>query len=210
MHEGARVELLEAFQLSGPDVEAAFGPESASPGREPLVGRFLVGERELTIIGDHFKSKGGDDPLVGINQPPLRATEEQRKLQAAAVRRFVEKRLASDADALVMVAGDLNDFEFAEPGEGHDHPQAILDGLAGRVRLRNLILDVPKRERYTFLFEGNSQVLDSLLVSFALSELLSGVDVLHINAPLPAELGEEPGNGLRSADHDPVEARFDF
>ena len=41
--------------MSGPDVEAAFGPGSASPGREPLVGLFDIEGHEVTIIGNHFK-----------------------------------------------------------------------------------------------------------------------------------------------------------
>lgn len=210
LYDAARVDLLESFQLSGDDVAAAFGPGSASPGREPLVGRFLIEGRELTIVGNHFKSKGGDDPLFGVNQPPIRITETQRKLQAAAVRRYVDEVLAGDADALVMIAGDLNDFEFSEPGEGEDHPQAILAGLGEEVPFKNLIFEVPQRDRYTFVFDGNSQVLDTILVSPALAELLVGVDILHFNAQFPSAFGEIQGIGLRSADHDPVEARFDF
>ncbi len=57
-----RVDLLETFQLSGPDVEAAYGPASASPGREPLYGKFQIGDDVVHIVGNHFKSKGGDDP----------------------------------------------------------------------------------------------------------------------------------------------------
>lgn len=41
-------------------------------------------------------------------------------------RDFVDDILEGDPDALVMVAGDLSDFQFGEPGEGSDHPVAIL------------------------------------------------------------------------------------
>jgi hypothetical protein len=37
-----RVGLLDAYQMSGPDVEQWFGPTSPSPGREPIVGVFNV------------------------------------------------------------------------------------------------------------------------------------------------------------------------
>jgi len=205
-----RVSLLEAFQLWGPDVAAAFGPSSASPGREPLYGRFQIGDRVIHIVGNHFKSKGGDDALFGVNWPPIRVTEEQRKLQAQAVRNFVNGILDADPNALVVVAGDLNDFQFGEPGEGPDHPLAILEGIGGGVPLINLVNLEKDDERFTYLYDGNSQVLDHLLVSPALYDLLVGVDVLHFNASYPYALSDDASTPLHVSDHDPVEGRFSF
>jgi predicted extracellular nuclease len=205
-----RVALLDAYQMSGPDVEAAFGPESPSPGREPLVGVFEIDGQEVTIVGNHFKSKGGDDPLYGVNWPPIRVTEVQRKMQAQVVRDFVSAILDADRHALVMVAGDLNDFQFAEPGEGHDHPLAILEGSGSEVRLSNLLLLEKEAETYTYVYDGNSQVLDHMLVSPALYDCFLAVDVLHFNAGFPDVLGWDPTITLRASDHDPLEGRFRF
>jgi predicted extracellular nuclease len=206
--DSSRVALREAFLLTGPDVDRAFGPSSDSPGREPLVGVFEIHGKEVTIVGNHFKSKGGDDPLYGLNDPPIRATEVQRKAQARAVRNYVDAILENEADARVMVAGDLNDFEFGEPGEGPDHPLAILEGGEGKIPLTNLILREDEGERYTFIYQGNSQVLDHILVSPALLEYVSAVDVLHWNASYPASWTRDASTPLRSSDHDAVEARF--
>lgn len=203
-----RVSLQEAYLLSGPDVEEAFGPSSESPGREPLVGRFEIRGSEVTIIGNHFKSKGGDDPLYGVKDPAIRSSEVQRKAQARVVRDFVDSRLAKDHGAWVLVAGDLNDFEFGEPGEGPDHPLAILEGEVEELSLSNLILREDEHERYTYIYEGNSQVLDHLLVSPALLEHLAAVDILHFNASYPAAWSGDAATHLRSSDHDAVEARF--
>ncbi len=203
-----RVTLLDAFQMSGPDVEAAFGPTSPSPGREPLVGTFDIEGRQVTIVGNHFKSKGGDDPLFGVNDPPIRITEVQRKAQAQVVRDFVNSILDSSPGALVMVTGDLNDFEFEEPGEGADHPVAILEGGPGEVPLTNLLNTEKRAERWTFIFDGNSQVLDHTLVSPALLKMVVGADVLHFNAGFPDAVGEDPATTLRASDHDPLESRF--
>jgi len=205
-----RVALEDAFQLSGPDVEAAFGPTSASPGREPLIGVFDTEGSEVTIVANHFKSKSGDDPLFGVNQPPTRVTEEQRKLQAHVVRDFVDGIIEEDPDAMVMVAGDLNDFPFGEPGEGPDHPVAILEGGSGQTPLTNLLGMEKPAETFTFVFDGNSQVLDHMLVSPSLFELVRAADVLHFNTPFPASLSADPGTPLRAADHDPLEGRFSF
>ena len=205
-----RVGLIDAYQLSGPDVEAAFGPSSPSPGREPLVGVFAVNGREITIVGNHFKSKGGDDPLFGVNQPPVRITESQRKAQASVVRNFVNTILDADQDALVMVAGDLNDFQFSEPGEGPDNPLAILEGMGDEVPLANLLNLEKDAEIYTFVYDGNSQVLDHMLLSPALLDLVVAADILHFNASYPSQLAEDATTTLRASDHDPLEGRFDF
>lgn len=205
-----RVTLLDAFQMSSPDVEAAFGPSSPSPGREPLVGVFDIEGEVVRIIGNHFKSKGGDDPLFGVYWPPDRATETQRKAQARVVRDFVNSILDTDPNALVMVTGDLNDFQFGEPGEGTDHPVAILEGGDGEVPLTNLLNLEKDAETFTYVYDGNSQVLDHMLVSPALYDLFAAVDILHFNAGFPADLSEDATTPLRASDHDALEGRFNF
>jgi predicted extracellular nuclease len=225
-----RVALVDAFQLTDEivlGVSDAFGEASTSPGREPLVGMFRLpdddGEEDerrsgddenevITIVGNHFKSKGGDDPLYGINQPPIRITEEQRKLQAQVVRDYVDLLFDVNREAKVIVTGDLNDFQFGEPGEGLEHPLAILEGMTGEVPrygvLTNLIDWEMPAETFTFVFDGNSQVLDHMLVSRELLEDVAAVDILHFNASFPAGLGADPTTPIRSADHDPVELRL--
>jgi len=208
LYDDYRVDLLEAFQLSGQDIEAAFGPSSASPGREPLYGKFQIGNKVVHIVGNHFKSKGGDDPPFGVTFN--RITEVQRKLQAQAVRDFVDGILDTDPGALVMVTGDLNDFQFGEPNEGDDHPIAILEGVAGGMPLTNLLNLEKNDERFTFIFDSNSQVLDHMLVSPALYDLFVAVDILHFNSSFPSNLDENASTTLRSSDHDPLEGRFNI
>jgi predicted extracellular nuclease len=206
LYDADRVTLIDALQLSGPDVEAAFGPSSPSPGREPLYGEFLVGDETIHIVGNHFKSKSGDDPPFGVSFN--RITEVQRKLQAQVVRDFVDGILDADPDALIMVAGDLNDFQFAEPGEGANHPIGILEGVGGGVPFTNLINLEKDAERYTYVYDGNSQVLDHMLISPALYDLYVAVDILHFNAGFPNGLGGDESTPLRASDHDAVEGRF--
>ncbi|KPJ93749.1 MAG: hypothetical protein AMJ55_07500 [Gammaproteobacteria bacterium SG8_15] len=208
MWDTNRVTNSDVYQMTGADVEAAFGPESASPGREPLVGVFSFNEAEFILIGNHFKSKGGDDPLFGINQPPVRITEEQRKLQAQTVRNFVNQLFVANPKANVIVAGDLNDFQFAEPGEGDDHPIAIIEGLAEEVALTNLIREVKESERFTYIYDGNSQALDHMLVSPSLLEQVKTVRIPRFNANYPEILGADPTSANRSSDHDPIVATF--
>ncbi|MDH5605659.1 MAG: hypothetical protein OEY93_02115 [Anaerolineae bacterium] len=208
LYDAGRVELLDAYQMSGPAVEAAFGPSSPSPGREPIVGVFNFNGKKITIIGNHFKSKGGDNPLFGIIQPPNRDTEAQRKMQAQVVRDFVNSILDSKPNARVMVTGDLNDFQFAEPGEGANHPLGILEGTGGEIKLTNLAKLVLKARRYSYVYEGNSQVLDHMLVSPKLLEDFVGADYLHFNAGYPYTYHYDANTPIVSSDHDPLEGRF--
>jgi hypothetical protein len=85
--------------------------------RKPLAAEFVFNGEKVILVNNHFNSKGGDDPLYGINQPPIQVTQEQRLAQAEIVADFVESIYAVDEDANVIVLGDLNDFGFSKPVE---------------------------------------------------------------------------------------------
>jgi predicted extracellular nuclease len=109
---------------------------------------------------------------------------------------FVDSILTLDPDALVIVLGDLNDFHFSA---------AVSDTLAADV-LTNLMYTVPITDRYTYVFEGNSQVLDHILVSDDLINSASPeFDVVHVNAEFVVNITD---SSVRASDHDPVLARF--
>ena len=176
------------------------GPQlSLSPGRidptntafnssrKPVAGEFTFQGRTLFVVSNHFNSKGGDQPLFGRFQPPARNSEIQRHQQAQIVHDFVASLLAADSQANVVVAGDLNDFEFSQ----------TLTILRGTGKLTNLIDLLPETERYDYVFEGNSQSLDHILAS---SHLTAGaqIDVVHVNAEFADQI----------SDHDPIVSRL--
>lgn len=176
--------------------EPSFSPGLIDPNnsafnnsRKPLVGEFVFNGRTVFVVGNHFNSKGGDQPLFGVNQPPTLTTETQRNQQATVVRDFVQSILAIDPNANVVVAGDLNDFEFSNPVNNLES--------AG---LTTLIETLPQNERYSYVFDGNSQTLDHILVSSNLRTNLDGFDAVHINS----EFADQ------DSDHDPVLARFNL
>ncbi|MGQ4648214.1 endonuclease [Lyngbya aestuarii] len=156
--------------------------------RKPLVAEFLFNSQKVFAIANHFNSKGGDDPLFGINQPPRLKSEAQRLQQAQVVNKFVNDLLQADPEANLIVLGDLNDFEFSKP----------LQVLQGDV-LEDLVTKIPLSDRYTFNYQGNSQVLDHILVSKHLvNEADPELDILHFNA----------GFADPVSDHDPLVARL--
>jgi predicted extracellular nuclease len=174
----------------------AFSPGRIDPlsaafasSRKPLAAEFTYRGRTLFVIANHFNSKGGDQPLFGRFQPPALSSEMQRLQQAQIVGAFVGQILAVDPGAAVAVLGDLNDFEFSPP----------IVALKG-AGLTALIESLPPNERYSYVYEGNSQTLDHLLVSSGLLSAKTGFDIVHVNAEFLDQ----------ASDHDPSVARFSF
>ncbi|MGW3993065.1 endonuclease/exonuclease/phosphatase family protein [Amycolatopsis sp. NPDC004772] len=160
--------------------------EAWTTSRKPLAGEFVFKGRTVFVIANHFNSKGGDQPTHGRFQPPTRSSEIQRAKQATVLRGFVDSLLAADRNANIVVAGDLNDYPFSP---------AVQTLTAGGA-LKDLIASVPEAERYSYVFEGQSQVLDHILASRAPRGV--DYDVVHINA----EFADQ------ASDHDPQVIRF--
>jgi hypothetical protein len=159
--------------------------------RKPLVAVFNYQGQPLFVINNHFNSKGEDRDLFGEFQPPILDSEIQRIEQAQIVHDFVAEILEVNPDSRVVVLGDLNDFQFSNP----------IRLLAGDL-LQNLLLTLPEEARYSYIFEGNSQTLDHILVSDALAQNLISFDIMHINSEFEYT--------SRFSDHDPLIATFDF
>ena len=155
--------------------------------RKPLAGEFTYHGHHLFVIANHFNSKGGDDPLEGRFQPPTRISEVQRHQQAQIVHDFVAQIEASDPNANVIVDGDLNDFEFS------DTVHILENGV-----LTDLMDTLPLNERYSYVFEGNSQTLDHILVGGGILSVPYVFDPVHVNA----EFADQ------ASDHDPSVVRI--
>jgi hypothetical protein len=65
-------------------------------------------------------------------------------------------------------------------------------------------------ERYTYIYQGVSQVLDHVLVNRALRDEYLEPRVAHINVDFPEVLGEAENSPYRSSDHDPLVVKFTF
>jgi uncharacterized protein len=180
---------------SGPRL--SFSPGRVAPQdpafadtRKSLAGEFRLHGKKVFVVANHFSSKTADDPLFGRVQPPIRASELARHGQAQAVNAFVDQLVAADPQAKVIVLGDINDFEFSQTVE-------LLEGGV----LTTLMDTLAKAERYSYVFEGNSQVLDQILVSNTLlSSFPVDYDPVHVNA----EFADQ------ASDHDPQVARLDL
>lgn len=67
---------------------------------------------------------------------------------------------------------------------------------------------MPKAEHYTYIYQGESEVLDHVLISPDPWDEFVAVTPVHINADYPSALDSAPDTARRSSDHDPVLVRF--
>ncbi len=157
--------------------------------RRPVVLTATVnlasGPQQVVVIANHFKSKRGGAPA------------DQRRLEQG---QFVHDLAASfeSQTPYVLVMGDLNDFEDSAP------LQAL---YAGDV-LTNTWFTLPPEQRYSYVYQGVSQILDHILVSPALLGELTAMSPLHLNADYPYNAYYGQAVVWRNSDHDPVAATF--
>ena len=168
------------------------------------------------------RTGGWKSPKSGRSSPYRRTEFESgnpedgwRHAQAQTINNFVDEILAVDPKANVIVLGDLNDFDFSETVEiisgvreaADAGPfEADPDGSGQTILTDNgpmmatLIDTLQPNERYSYVFDGNSQGLDQSLVSNALLGRSPLYDVVHVNA----EFFDQ------ASDHDPSVMRVAF
>ncbi len=145
---------------------------------------------QMIAIANHFKSKLGGAP-----------SDQRRLEQAQFVAGLADRFIAANPQAYVIVVGDLNDFEDSPP----------LEALYASGNLSNLWYNLLPEARYSYIYNGVSQVLDHILVSSAVLEGLENAAPLHSNADFPYNpYAGDPSVIWRTSDHDPLAATFTF
>jgi uncharacterized protein len=186
------------------DVDTSTGVDGANVfTRAPQVGHFRVWRNgiglgawvDLYAVSNHFSST--PNARVG-----------QRREQAAYVAAIVAALQTDDPDVRVDAGGDLNVFPRPDdplvPASDQLAPLYVL----GLENLYDVLVDEVPASAYTYVFEGQAQVLDHQFVTPSLGDELERARVAHVNADWPAEF---TGDGARGAsDHDPVVARYDL
>ena len=124
------------------------------------------------------------------------ATEPRRNAQAAWNAEIAQELLGENPEAYLAVIGDLNSYYGSLPIQTLEE-----SGLT------DLFDSVNPNERYTYVYEGNSQVLDHILVNDSLLDTLISLDVLHSNADYSLPFSSDTSL-YHISDHDPVIATF--
>jgi hypothetical protein len=190
---GGSTTAVDVVKIAG-QVQLTSSPGRINPtspafasSRKPLAAEFVFRGKTVFVVANHWNSKGGDNPLFGAPQPPVAVTETQRSQQATEVANFVDDIFALAPNANVVLAGDLNDFDYSA---------AV--GIVSATGMLDLPSTLPDGERYTYDFEGNSQVLDHILISPAMAARGFAYDVVHVNS----EFADQ------ASDHEPQVARI--
>lgn len=197
--------LIEGTDSRGIDVgylvrgdRATLEGASAHPAPEGLTSRppllitvtvhLAAGDRTVYVLNNHFTSMSGGE----------RATEPQRTAQAAWNVTLVTRLLAEHPNADVAVLGDLNSFYHSLPID------TLREGGLRHV-YESVAPDIP----YTYVFQGESETLDHILVTPSLYDHLVRVEALHIDADYPLPLPDDTAP-WHTSDHDPLLAVFAF
>lgn len=196
---------LEANEvLPGPTLK--YNPGRIDPtnsawldSRKPLAAQWETVKDKSTLftVNVHFTSKGGGTSIEGDARPPVNAGVDQRKAQAEVAGSFISEILTQDPNAAVIAAGDFNEFVFVAPLETFTSVSGLvdLDEAAG----------IKPTERYTYLFDMNSQELDHMFVSSKIAVSPgSRPDFRHVHVNTWVSYDDQ------ISDHDPSVARVNI
>lgn len=179
----------------------------------------------VTVIVNHLRSLNGVNSIEAGSSGWATVGDRvraKRQKQAESLANLVQARQTSDPAERIILVGDFNAFEFndglgdsmnviggtpppdnetAVPGDGVDLVNPDLD---------NLVDTPPAPERYSFIFDGQAQNLDHVVVNQPLSSATLGRRIEHprINSDFPPLDRNDPNTPRRLSDHDPVVGYF--
>ncbi len=143
-------------------------------------------DMQVVVIANHFKSKLGG------------TSADLRRLGQGQLINDLVSDLVAAGSTHVAVLGDLNDFEDAPP----------LEAIYAGGTVTNTWYTHPLEERYSYIYNGVSQILDHILTTPSLYTHLIEMDALHLNADYPYGYSEDGNVVWRTSDHEPVAATF--
>ena len=222
----SRVEVVEVMQFGQ---DTLFNNPDASTGvlndRPPLMLRAIVKQDNgatypVTVIVNHLRSLIGiDDSSPGASGWPTVSERNRNKRvqQALFLANLVENRQQANPAENIVLLGDFNAFEF---NDGYADVMGIIRGneaaepnvltyaaspiTAPLIDGSELIVD--PAQRYSYVFAGNAQTLDHVVVNEP--TVLGSADLVVDHARINSDFGEHnfgvAGNAIRVSDHDPV------
>ena len=149
--------------------------------RAPYALDLKKGDVSFTAMSNHFASQSHENAC--------------RIAESEAVRR--QTVTLQQAGRNVLVAGDLNDFEFS----------SALARLTQGNTLTNLWSKAPAGEAYSYKFNGHLQTLDHILVTAGLESRVIDMRYVHFDNDV---YERTPTDGTGISDHDPPLATFEL
>ena len=189
--------------------------------RPPLILRATVtpdpavGAVPITVIVNHLRSLSGiGDPIDGDR------IRHKRQAQAEFLANLIQARQSANPDERIVSVGDYNAFPI---NDGYVDSIGTIKGTpapADTVTLASpdlvnpdlvdLIDFAPADQRYSFVFDGNAQEIDHILVTENIASLAGGIEYGRTNADFPEAFRNNANSPVRTSDHDPIVSYFNF
>jgi|GEM_PF-1241095 endonuclease/exonuclease/phosphatase family metal-dependent hydrolase len=181
------------------------------PRREFIRLETTYRDLPLTLIGVHLKATTGMakrdrtgktikldvvtqiDAADSLIRSALTRLSQARKLREVADALFAKEGNAAQA----VILGDFNALEYAEllriiKGELEESPTTLFDACD----------EIPERKRYSHIKLGKKRLIDHILVSRSVQQLIRAVAIL--NKKLRDQTTETAGQFIVESDHAPI------
>jgi len=219
----ARVKVQESKQIGKDDKyrNPNTGEDNFLHDRPPLMLRASLNDPntgrsfEFTIVVNHLKS------FLGYSDPKQQDNVRLKKrLQAEFLAKFANERQNANLTERIILLGDFNAFQFNDGildmiGTIKGKPASKAEVLNASEDLVNpdlidLVDVIDVRQRYSYSFDGNAQVLDHIIINEGMRKHTSGFGYARLNADFPEVYRNDPTRFERFSDHDPAVAYFTF
>jgi len=160
----------------------------------------------LTVVAVHQRS------LIGIDDPQDgERVRRKRHEQALWLAGWIQQRQNERPDERLIVIGDFNAFEFTDGyvdvmGQvtGRPDPRGALIPAVPLLDppLTDWVASVAAAERYSYVWNGDAELLDHVLTTQAAQGWVATVAASRGNADAPQALEDDPSTAARSSDHD--------
>ncbi len=217
----SRVKVLETKQFGKSEKykNPNSGEENFLNDRPPLMIRVSVDDVktgkpfEFTVVANHLKS------FLGYTDPKQMSNVRlKKKLQSEFLAKWVDERQKTNPQERIILVGDFNAFQFNDGvmdmvGTIRGTPAAKdvvmmpSEDLVAR-DLTNLVDLIAAGQRYSYVFDGNAQTLDHIIISETLKKNINGFGFVRVNADFPESMRNDDTRAERFSDHDPAIAYF--
>jgi predicted extracellular nuclease len=167
-----------------PNVNCAQGYQPLF-SRPPLALDAWIDSQHFFILNNHLKSKRGENL----------SSQERRIEQAMHIHTFIQSLTEDRGELAVIVVGDFNDYYNSQ----------VMEILVGNGLLTSALETVPESEKYSYIFDGYSQLIDWILVLPTMMQQIVDAQIWHVNADFHYKMSdtEEPDHlPYRASDHD--------
>lgn len=157
--------------------------------RKPRIWLLTQNDKQFFVVGVHLTSQGANSPDWGNLQPPQKPEEEQRTKEAQLINEQLQTIHSLNPDTPIFIAGDMNDMPWS----------STITALKKDVFFNAAELEIPE-ECYSYIFEGNAQELDYILINENLASDILQARFIHLNSFLD--------HSASISDHDPMIIEF--